>query len=123
MRLFWSLVITAAASVSAFAPVHNNRAASRTTECSFSAVATADVKAKQDDAVEKLKAKDAASSAVSIDVSLPNVDAYENRRRGRNQPMETCSSYSSCDSCDARCTSGFVLLCQTTLKAVTPDQA
>lgn len=67
MRLFWSLVITAAASVSAFAPVHNNRAASRTTECSFSAVATADVKAKQDDAVEKLKAKDAASSAVSID--------------------------------------------------------
>lgn len=72
MRLLWSAVVIAAASssVSAFAPVTNGAAVSRSA-VAVSAVATADdVKAKQDASIEKLKAKDASSAALSKDVSF-----------------------------------------------------
>lgn len=71
MRLLWSAVVIAAAStsVSAFAPANNGAALMRS-GVAMSAVATADVKAKQDASVEKLKAKDASSAALSGDVSF-----------------------------------------------------
>ena len=71
MRLLWSAVVIAAAStsVSAFAPANNGGALMRS-GVAMSAVATADVKAKQDASVEKLKAKDASSAALSGDVSF-----------------------------------------------------
>jgi RluA family pseudouridine synthase len=66
MRLSWSLAAIAvtATSVAAFAPVQNS-----VVRCAAlnQAVATADVKAKQDASLEKLKAKDAGSSAISGD--------------------------------------------------------
>lgn len=71
MRLLWSAVVIAAAStsVSAFAPANNGAALMRS-GVAMSAVATADVKAKQDASVEKLNAKDASSAALSGDVSF-----------------------------------------------------
>ena len=70
MRLIWSAAVIAAAasSASAFAPVNNGAALARS-GVAMSAVATADVKAKQDASIEKLQAKDASSSALSKDVS------------------------------------------------------
>jgi hypothetical protein len=70
MRLLWSAAVIAAAasSASAFAPVNNGAALARSS-VAMSAVATADVKAKQDASIEKLKAKDASSAALSKDVS------------------------------------------------------
>jgi RluA family pseudouridine synthase len=68
MRLLWSLSALAvtASTVSAFAPVQNQAVVARS--CSaLNAVATADVKAKQDATLEKLKAKDAAAAAISGD--------------------------------------------------------
>ena len=75
MRLLWSAAVLAAASssVSAFAPVNNGAAVMRS-GVAMSAVATADVKAKQDASIEKLKAKDASSSALSGDVSILTSD-------------------------------------------------
>ena len=72
MRLLWSAAVIAAAvsSASAFAPVSNGAALTRS-GVAMSAVATADVKAKQDASIEKLKAKDASSAALSKDVSYP----------------------------------------------------
>lgn len=72
MRLLWSAAVIAAAasSASAFAPVSNGAALARS-GVAMSAVATADVKAAQDASVEKLKAKDASSAALSKDVSYP----------------------------------------------------
>ena len=70
MRLSWSLSALAltASTVSAFAPVQNQAVVARS--CSaLNAVATADVKAKQDATMEKMKAKDATSAAISADVS------------------------------------------------------
>jgi len=68
MRLLWSAAVIAAAasSASAFAPVNNGAALARS-GVAMSAVATADVKAKQDASIEKLKAKDASSAALSKD--------------------------------------------------------
>mmetsp|Transcript_30167 Transcript_30167/g.51570 ORF Transcript_30167/g.51570 Transcript_30167/m.51570 type:complete len:331 (-) Transcript_30167:824-1816(-) len=68
MRLLWSAAVIAAAvsSASAFAPVSNGAALTRS-GVAMSAVATADVKAKQDASIEKLKAKDASSAALSKD--------------------------------------------------------
>mmetsp|Transcript_5807 Transcript_5807/g.10478 ORF Transcript_5807/g.10478 Transcript_5807/m.10478 type:complete len:331 (+) Transcript_5807:107-1099(+) len=68
MRLLWSLSALAvtASSVAAFAPVQNH-AVARSCGVALNAVATADVKAKQDATLEKLKAKDAAASAISAD--------------------------------------------------------
>ena len=72
MRLLWSAAVFAAAasSASAFAPATNGAAVARS-GVAMSAVATADVKAAQDASVEKLKAKDASSAALSKDVSYP----------------------------------------------------
>ena len=70
MRLSWSLSALAltASAVSAFAPVQNQAVVARS--CSaLNAVATADVKAKQDATMEKMKAKDSTSAAISADVS------------------------------------------------------
>ena len=70
MRLSWSLSALAltASTVSAFAPVQNQAVVARS--CSaLNAVATADVKAKQDATMEKMKAKDSTSAAISADVS------------------------------------------------------
>ncbi|KAL7528253.1 hypothetical protein ACHAXR_004819 [Thalassiosira sp. AJA248-18] len=70
MRLLWSLsaaVAITATSVAAFAPVQNNGVVARCGSALNQAVASADVKAKQDAAAEKLKAKDAGSSAISGD--------------------------------------------------------
>jgi len=66
MRLLWSLsaIAITASSVSAFAPVQNCAGIARATALN-QAVATADVKAKQDATLEKLKAKDAGASAIS----------------------------------------------------------
>lgn len=66
MRLFWSFaaVATAASSASAFAPVQNFGVA-RCDMALNQAVAAAEVKAKQDATLEKMKAKDAGSSAIS----------------------------------------------------------
>lgn len=71
MRLLWSLsaIAITASSVSAFAPVQNCAGIARATALN-QAVATADVKAKQDATLEKLKAKDAGASAISAAVSL-----------------------------------------------------
>eukprot|EP00577_Skeletonema_sp_RCC1716_P024607 CAMPEP_0113402318 /NCGR_PEP_ID=MMETSP0013_2-20120614/17192_1 /TAXON_ID=2843 ORGANISM="Skeletonema costatum, Strain 1716" /NCGR_SAMPLE_ID=MMETSP0013_2 /ASSEMBLY_ACC=CAM_ASM_000158 /LENGTH=118 /DNA_ID=CAMNT_0000287645 /DNA_START=110 /DNA_END=467 /DNA_ORIENTATION=- /assembly_acc=CAM_ASM_000158 len=72
MRLLWSAAVIAAAasSASAFAPVSNGAALTRS-GVAMSAVATADVKAKQDASIEKLKAKDASSAALSKDEVIP----------------------------------------------------
>jgi len=69
MRLLWSLSALAigASTVSAFAPVVQNQAVSRASSALNQAVASADVKAKQDATLEALKAKDAASTALSGD--------------------------------------------------------
>lgn len=66
MRLLWSLsaIAVTATSVAAFAPVQNGVV--RGTALN-QAAATADVKAKQDASLEKLKAKDASSSAIAGD--------------------------------------------------------
>lgn len=68
MRLLWSLsaLIVASSSVAAFAPASSNAVASRSTAL-CSAVAAADVKAKQDATFEKLAAKDQGASAISKD--------------------------------------------------------
>lgn len=70
MRLSWSLTVSAlavtASSVAAFAPVQNQAVATRSS-LALNAVAAADVKAKQDATLEKLKAKDAGATAVSGD--------------------------------------------------------
>lgn len=70
MRLLWSAAVIAAAasSASAFSPVNNGAALTRS-GVAMRAVATADVKAKLDASNEKLKAKDASSAALSKDVS------------------------------------------------------
>ena len=74
MRLLWSLsaLIVASSSVAAFAPASSNAVASRSTAL-CSAVAAADVKAKQDATFEKLAAKDQGASAISKDVSAFDV--------------------------------------------------
>mmetsp|Transcript_15720 Transcript_15720/g.25408 ORF Transcript_15720/g.25408 Transcript_15720/m.25408 type:complete len:331 (-) Transcript_15720:178-1170(-) len=68
MRLSWSLSALAitAASVSAFAPVQN-QVVTRASLALNQAVASADVKAKQDATLESMKAKDAGASAISKD--------------------------------------------------------
>lgn len=68
MRLSWSLSALAitAASVSAFAPVHN-QVVTRASLVLNQAVASADVKAKQDATLESMKAKDAGASAIAKD--------------------------------------------------------
>ena len=75
MRLLWSLsaIAISATSISAFAPSIQNGSsvATRSNNSALhQAVATADVKAKQDATLEKLKAKDAGASAISKDVSF-----------------------------------------------------
>jgi len=69
MRLLWSLsaIAVTASSVAAFAPVAQTSAIARGSSALNQAVAAADVKAKQDAALEKLRAKDASSSAISKD--------------------------------------------------------
>jgi len=68
MRLSWSLSALAitAASVSAFAPVQN-QVVTRASLVLNQAVASADVKAKQDATLESMKAKDAGASAIAKD--------------------------------------------------------
>mmetsp|Transcript_20440 Transcript_20440/g.36738 ORF Transcript_20440/g.36738 Transcript_20440/m.36738 type:complete len:331 (+) Transcript_20440:101-1093(+) len=68
MRLSWSLSALAitAASVSAFAPVQN-QVVTRANLVLNQAVASADVKAKQDATLESMKAKDAGASAIAKD--------------------------------------------------------
>ena len=78
MRLLWSAAVFAAAasSASAFAPATNGAAVARS-GVAMSAVATADVKAAQDASVEKLKAKDASSAALTKDVSyIPHTQEF-----------------------------------------------
>ncbi len=74
MRLLWSLsaIAISATSISAFAPSIQNGSsvATRSNTALNQAVATADVKAKQDATLDKLKAKDAGASAISKDVSI-----------------------------------------------------
>jgi len=67
MRLSWSLAAIAVtvSSVSAFAPVQNQAVVTRT--ALNQAVASADVKAKQEATLEQMKAKDAGASAISKD--------------------------------------------------------
>lgn len=70
MRLSWSLSVLAltASSVAAFAPVvHNKAVVARASSVLSMAAAAADVKAKQDATLEKLKAKDAGATAISKD--------------------------------------------------------
>lgn len=83
MRLLWSLsaIAVTASSVAAFAPVAQTSAIARGSSALNQAVAAADVKAKQDAALEKLKAKDASSSAISKDVSYSRL--INRRGRGR----------------------------------------
>lgn len=70
MRFSWSLVAIAVSvrSVSAFAPAQSGVVAR--SSALNQVVAAGEVKAKQDATLEKLKAKDAGSSAISGDVSL-----------------------------------------------------
>ena len=75
MRLLWSLAAIAAvtsstSSVSAFSVQQNSAISRGSTALNQVAVATADVKAKQDATLEKLKSKDAGSNAISKDVSF-----------------------------------------------------
>jgi RluA family pseudouridine synthase len=72
MRLLWSLAAIAAvtsstSSVSAFSVQQNSAISRGSTALNQVAVATADVKAKQDATLEKLKSKDAGSNAISKD--------------------------------------------------------
>ena len=71
MRLLWSLSALAVtvSSVAAFAPVQNQAVVTRASSLN-QAVASADVKAKQDASLEKMKSNDAAASAISKDVSF-----------------------------------------------------
>ena len=75
MRLSWSLAAIAVtvSSVSAFAPVQNQAVVTRT--ALNQAVASADVKAKQEATLEQMKAKDAGASAISKDVSVDALEA------------------------------------------------
>lgn len=70
MRLFWGLaaVLAASSSVDAFAPPSNG-VITRSVALSSTVLSaeSADVKAKQDAAMEKLKAKDSSSTAISKD--------------------------------------------------------
>lgn len=68
MRLLWSLSALAVtvSSVAAFAPVQNQAVVTRASSLN-QAVASADVKAKQDASLEKMKSNDAAASAISKD--------------------------------------------------------
>jgi hypothetical protein len=75
MRLYWNhlaLALTTISTVAAFAPAsQKNHAPVRSTSSALQqVVATAEVKANQKSALEKLKAKDAASRAITMDVSL-----------------------------------------------------
>ncbi len=72
MRLSWSLAAVAftASSIAAFAPVQNRVVVARAGSALHQVVASADVKAKHEAALEKLKIKDAGSNAISKDVSL-----------------------------------------------------
>lgn len=71
MRLFWSLsAIAVASSVSAFAPANTVSRQTSSVVYSTVAVATSDVKAKQDATLTKLAARDQQSSAISKDVSF-----------------------------------------------------
>jgi len=72
MRLLWSLSALAVtvSSVAAFAPVQNQAVVTRASSALNQAVASADVKAKQDASLEKMKANDADASAISKDVSF-----------------------------------------------------
>jgi len=69
MRLLWSLSALAVtvSSVAAFAPVQNQAVVTRAGSALNQAVASADVKAKQDASLEKMKANDADASAISKD--------------------------------------------------------
>ncbi|KAL7511874.1 hypothetical protein ACHAXN_009657, partial [Cyclotella atomus] len=68
MRLFWSLsAIAVASSVSAFAPANTVSRQTSSVVYSTVAVATSDVKAKQDATLTKLAARDQQSSAISKD--------------------------------------------------------
>jgi hypothetical protein len=81
MRLLWSIAAVAvtASSIAAFAPVQNKApVVARASSALHQVVASADVKAKNEATLEKLKAKDAGSHAVSKDVSLAGgIAAYE----------------------------------------------
>jgi hypothetical protein len=76
MRLYWSFPALAlsASAVTAFAPasVQNHAAVAHRAGSALRQVVAAgpDVKAKQDSTLEKLKAKDAASHAITKDVSV-----------------------------------------------------
>jgi hypothetical protein len=74
MRLYWNhlaLALATISAVAAFAPASQNHAPVRSTSSALQqVVATAEVKANQKSALEKLKAKDAASRAITMDVSL-----------------------------------------------------
>lgn len=66
-----ALALTTISAVAGFAPASQNHAPDRATSSALQqVVATAEVKANQKSALEKLKAKDAASRAITMDVSL-----------------------------------------------------
>lgn len=65
------MVAVTATSIAAFAPVQNQGpVVARASSALRQVVASADVKAKNEAALDKLKAKDAGSHAISKDVSL-----------------------------------------------------
>ena len=73
MRLSWSLaaVAVSASSIAAFAPGQNRApVVARASSALQQVVASADVKAKNEATLEKLKAKDAGSHAITKDVSF-----------------------------------------------------
>lgn len=73
MRLSWSLAAVAvtASSIAAFAPGQNQASVvARASSALHQVVASADVKAKNEATLEKLKAKDAGAHAITKDVSF-----------------------------------------------------